>query len=799
MNISVQQWQAAFDAVNDAVCLLDLQGKVFWSNAAMKRLVEKQPDDPVAGYCRQLLHEGAGRAEGCPFARMEESRRRETAVIAFGDRCFKVVVIPLLDEKADLGGAVHIMTDVTESRRSEEILDERMRLASLAADVGLALTRGGTLKRMLQQCSGLLVQHLDAAFARIWTIDGTGDFLILQASAGMYTHLDGPHGRIPISSPFKVPTIARDRRPLLTNTVVGDPHISEQEWAKREKMVAFAGYPLIVDGPLVGVMGMFARRTLNEFVLKALGAVADEIALAIEHKHYEEALKASEERFRSLIETAASVILCLSPDHVILELNPEAASLHGMTRDEALGKDYFELFLPESVKERVAAELEKVLAGEATRGFESMVRSRDGRMHILTWSANRLLDTQGRPTGIIAIGQDVTHEKQLETQLRQAQKLEAIGTLAGGIAHDFNNILGIIMGYTELAMFSIPKEDQTWSNLEDVLGASRRARDLIAQILAFSRKSEQERRPTQIGLIVKEALKMLRASLPATIEIKQAIGSKQIALADPTQVHQVLMNLCTNAAYAMREQGGILDVSLEDVDPDANFMAGHPDLQPGPYLRLSVKDTGTGMDPALRERIFDPYFTTKPKGEGTGLGLAVVHGIVKGYGGTITVDSMPDKGSIFHVYFPRLEKSVSSATAGTDAAALLTGKERILFVDDEDGLCKTMKGMLERLGYHVTAKTSPREALEAFREKPEDFDLVITDLTMPHMTGVQMAREMLSVRPSLPVILCSGFSEMMVSESVKSVGIRESLPKPLVMADLSRAIRRALDNGAGKK
>jgi signal transduction histidine kinase len=396
---------------------------------------------------------------------------------------------------------------------------------------------------------------------------------------------------------------------------------------------------------------------------------------------------------------------------------------------------------------------------------------------------------------ILGVARDISDKKNLEKQLQQSQKMEAVGTLAGGIAHDFNNILAAIIGYTEIAGLRLPEDNKAKESLKEVLHAGRRARDLVKQILTFSRKGEQERIPMQIGPIVKEALKLLRSSLPTTVEIRQKIESDTgIVEADPTQIHQILMNLCANASYAMGEEGGILNVAIENVGlGSSDSESGYFDIPPGNYMRLTVSDTGQGMPPELLERIFEPYYTTKEKGEGTGLGLSVVHGIVKSYGGTITAYSEPGKGSTFHVYFPVIEqKRVFPET--DDSSPIPTGNERILFIDDEPPLVDLGNQMLERLGYKVSTRTSSLEALELFKVKPDQFDLVLTDMTMPHMTGEKLAGEIMKIRSDIPVIICTGYSEYISEEKAKEIGIKAFIMKPLVMRDLANTVRKILDN-----
>jgi CheY-like chemotaxis protein/two-component sensor histidine kinase len=330
--------------------------------------------------------------------------------------------------------------------------------------------------------------------------------------------------------------------------------------------------------------------------------------------------------------------------------------------------------------------------------------------------------------------------------------------------------------------------------LQQSLRASNRAKDLVQQILAFSRQGRQERRPLDIGPIVREGLRLLRASLPATIEIKQEIDRDLEAIeADPTQIHQVLMNLCTNAAHAMEENGGTLGVSLRRATAGGEEGGGSPDIEPGRYLRLRVSDTGEGMDPEVLKRIYDPYFTTKGPGKGTGLGLAVVHGIVQSHRGKIGVVSEPGKGTTFDIYFPQADAAAGLPGNEKTEPLPLGGQERILLVDDESAILEIGQKILDHLGYEIVTRTNGVEALELFRRNPERFDLVITDMTMPNMTGDRLSRELLKIRPELPIILCTGFSESISEEKARSLGVREFVMKPLVMKDLAKAIRRSLD------
>ena len=363
--------------------------------------------------------------------------------------------------------------------------------------------------------------------------------------------------------------------------------------------------------------------------------------------------------------------------------------------------------------------------------------------------------------------------------------------MAGGIAHDFNNILAAIIGYTEIAMHDAPKGSELQINLQKVLKGGDRAKDLVKQILAFSRQSEIEPKPVKVKTIVQEALKLLRASLPTTIEIRRKLQSNAVVMADPTQIHQIVMNLCANAGQAMHAKGGILDINLGEVRLDAEFAARHPEIVPGVYIKLAVKDTGHGIPAEIQDRVFDPFFTTRQHGEGTGLGLAVVHGIVKSHGGAMTVASDPKTGSVFNVFLPAIEEQFELGP--TVEKTVLTGTERILFIDDEEPLTDMGKIMLESLGYDVVAKTSSIEALELFKADADRFDLVITDLTMPHMTGDNLAKELMQIRPDIPIILCTGFSARIDETKAMAMGIRAFISKPILRLEIAEVIRTVID------
>jgi len=529
-----------------------------------------------------------------------------------------------------------------------------------------------------------------------------------------------------------------------------------------------------------------------------INAVAEQLGRIAESERMEGALRESEQKFRLMFENNSAIMFLVDPETLaIFDANRAAENFYGFARKELVTKKFHDISA--MTAEEVREEIQK--ARLANRGFlELKHKLANGELKDVEIRSN-IIDMEEDKVANFVIIHDITdriraeeEKKRLEAQLRQSHKMEAIGTLAGGIAHDFNNILWVINGNTELALAETPKGSPARYNLAKVEEACQRATNLVTQILSFTRQREKKPQPLKISSMVKESLKFLRSSLTTNIEIREIITAKSdLILADLTQINQVLMNLYTNAAHAMRENGGVLEVSLVNIEIDEKDTASLSGLASGKYIILTVRDTGCGIQPDCTERIFDPYFTTKEVGDGTGMGLAVAYGIIRNHGGTITVDSKPEEGAIFHVFLPVIEEHEMESETET-FESLPTGNERILFVDDEEAVLEMAEQILKRLGYEVEIKQNPVEALESFKAQPDKYDLVITDQGMPNMTGENLAREIMSIRPNIPIIMCTGYSELFSAEKALAIGIKAYLIKPIVKSEFAKTLRRILDD-----
>jgi len=500
-----------------------------------------------------------------------------------------------------------------------------------------------------------------------------------------------------------------------------------------------------------------------------------------ERKQAEEALRESEEKYRSMMEAMQDLAYIRSPEFRIEYMNP---AMIKRTGSDATGESCYKVI--NGLEEKCPWCIQQDRTQQGEHYLTEIISPKDGLTYSVSYSPIHHVD------GTISI-LSIYRDKNMAQKLQRSQKMESMGLLAGGVAHDFNNALYSIIGYADLTMDDVPEGSLAQSNLKEVLNAAYRSKNMVQQILTFSRQKEPEKKLVKVQSVVKEAIQLLMNSIPTSIEIRQNIDEDcKPMMADPTQIHQVVMNLATNAYHAMREKGGVLTINVTKEKISMDDSASYPDLYPGTYLKLTVSDTGHGMDKSIIPKIFDPFFTTKPPGEGTGMGLSIIHGIVKSHGGDIKVYSEPGKGTVFNVYFPLIEaKPVEPRIVSTEP--IQKGSECILLVDDEEPIVRMVKQTLERLGYQVATRTGSVDALEAFRANPDKFDLVITDMSMPNMSGVELAPRLLEIRADIPIILCTGFSEMINENKAKALGIREFVMKPVVKDEIARIIRKVLD------
>jgi PAS domain S-box-containing protein len=566
---------------------------------------------------------------------------------------------------------------------------------------------------------------------------------------------------------------------------------------------AYYGIPLFnSQNQVVGNLALMEMQPLvlssqGQNLLRIFGTRA---GAELERKRAQEDLQQSQEQYRALYDQTPLIYFTVDSQGLVLSVNQYGAQLLGYRVEELLGTSVLSVVYPED-HAVFQAGLEKMMCESAKWIIPEFRKvKKDGTILWVKETVQAVANHPGPQVWFMSC-EDITEQKRTEealklseTQLRHTQKMEAIGTLASGIAHDFNNILGAILGYSELAMAYANQDERLKSYLNEVVAAGNRARELVKQILAFSRRSEKDKEAVDLQLVISDVLRMVRASFPASIDIRTSLECESTAIyGDPTQIQQVIMNLCANAEYAMREEGGILEITLCHKSINEEGLPGMGTFKAGSYLQLVIRDSGKGIPPETVERIFEPFFTTKPSGEGTGLGLAVVHGILLNHGGGIAVSSRPGEGTTFTMLLPRLDVVVP--VKPEEGIAWPAGSGRVLFVDDEEMLTRWGTQLLSHLGYAVVASVNPYEALDLFRANPWDFDVVVTDQTMPSMSGEALSRALLGIRADIPILLCTGFSHTMTQEKAKQLGIRAFLMKPVNGQSLALALRDILSEG----
>lgn len=688
---------------------------------------------------------------------------------------------------AQLRGTVQ---DITAVKQIELERERAGRRVALLADATGRLLTSDAPQELIGDIFLQLMHEIGADAYVEHRMDATQTQLVVARTHGLTPEQDKSVRSEP-EVPGMPDFVARSRGPVLI------PDVSLVRIPAAARLVemevkSFVGYALVAGTRLIGTV-CFGSRTPGHFGdsdARLLRALADQAAAALERDRLLRELRESGERFREVVEAIDEVFWVTTGDQgQVLYASPAFEKIWGRPVESVLAKrtTWIDSIHPDDRERVVRALQDRQQVTDASVSYR--IRRPDGEVRWINDRSFSIRDASGKICRVVGVAADITQARHLEEQIRHAQKLEAIGTLAGGIAHDFNNILGAIIGFTELARIEAPAAED---HLGGILKACRRATDLVRQILAFSRQQEQNRQPIRLAPVVQEAAKLLRAALPSSVEFDLSVDdAAPTVLADATQIHQVLLNLGANAAHAMLGRPGRLGIRLQSFEAAEEFVQANPGSEKGRYAVITVSDNGQGMSPSVLEHIFEPFFTTKATGAGTGLGLAVVHGIVQGHGGLITVQSEVGVGSAFHLYLPAHDGAAAEPAPPVGPAPQGRGQS-ILVVDDDPAIAQMTMRMLRRLGYEAHACTDPISALEIVRGEPARFDLLITDLTMPRMTGLEFARAVLAVRPELPILLMTGYSASMTAEQFRAIGIREVVLKPLTLRELAETVEHTL-------
>jgi len=749
--------RAIIEAAPVAIVGLDLNGNVHsvWNPAAEKMLgwsAEEVMGSPLPTVSvesqeefsrfRQMIRRG----ESLSGVEVRRQRRDGTPID------YSIYASPLFDNKGEITGNIAVMVDITDRKQAEE-----------------ALRNERDLIERIMETSPAGITRVDANGHIVYANKLAETILGLQLSEAVERTYNDPEWKI---TDFAGKSFPKEKLPFYIvkqtcKPVYNVQHSIELPDSRRVLLSINATPFLNISGEFEGMVA-----TIEDITEKYTA-----------EQNYQML-------FREMLDGfALHEIICDDTGNPVnyrfLTVNPAFERLTGLSGESLIGKTVLEA-IPETEPYWIKKYGQVALTGKPIF-FENYSQGIGRYFQVTAF--------RPAPKQFACIFSDVTERKKIEAQLQQAQKMESIGTLAGGIAHDFNNILSSIIGFTELALDDVSKGTPLEDNLQEVYTAGKRAKDLVKQILAFARQADQERKPIQVDTIAQEALKLIRSTIPTSIKIKQTIESNSLIMGNPIQIHQLFMNLCTNAAQAIEDAGGILDVDLKDVTLGNESSLTQFDLKPGNYVKITVSDTGPGIAPNIIGSIFEPYFTTKGVGKGTGMGLSVVQGIVETHGGKITVDSELGQGTVFSIYLPITQKSEDWRPYEEEKPP--SGTERILFVDDELPIAKMGSQILERLGYQVAVRTSSIEAMELFRSKPNHFDLVITDMTMPNMSGDKLAIELMNIRPDIPVILCTGYSKKISDVTASEIGIKAFAYKPIEKADLAKTVRKVLDEAKG--
>ena len=626
-------------------------------------------------------------------------------------------------------------------------------------------------------------------------LDNAEQSLVVWSGCNLPENLerrDTPYGHICYEA-----TIKGKHKPIIIEDLRGTPYEKTDPTVKKYGLRSYLGFPVRCTGKAIGSLCIVDvhKRAFAPNEVSIISTLAKAISLEEERKHAVGELQASKSLFEKTIESQIDAFFILdgqSPPNII-NCNRAAEAMFGYKRNEMIGQNICFLYADETVCKNIEQELVENIN---QKGFlhvtDTQLKCKDESVLPTEHTVVPLTDNQNNTIGWVSVIRDISKKKELESKLQHASKMESLGILTGGIAHDFNNILGIILGNVELALDEVPDWNMVHFNLEEIKTATIRAKKIVRQLLSFRRSAQQQRNVVEMTPVIKEAVSFLRSTLPTTIDVQLDMSAKHdLVEADPIDVHQLFMNLGANASQAMEGAGGVLRFTIDNFTLKAGDMAAYPDLAPGDFLRIGVSDTGHGIQPDIIHRIFEPYFTTKDLGQSTGMGLWIVHGIIKNHKGSISVNSTPGSGANFMILFPLV-----SRTEGVEPkkeTLSVTDKKKILFIDDENSIVVIGRKMLTRLGYEVTALTKPTEALEFFRKDPNYFDLVITDMTMPKTTGLTLFKAIRELRKDIPVILCTGHSDLINEDKALEQGLDAFILKPLDKKSLNRVIQTALD------
>ncbi len=801
------EWKRVFNALRDLALVLDVERRVVAVNAAVRKRTGLSEPELIGRRCFEILQCGQDRSKGCIHQVLTREAGPDGNVdleIPLLDSVFLVSLSRLPDGEGDSARFLLVARDIGALKKTEKELKKKNRALMTLSECNQLLVRARSEIGLVQDLCRILVE--EGGYRMAWVGYAMDDARRSVRPVAHYGFEDSYLDRIDItwsdsaSGQGPTGTAIREQRPVSCRNIMADPRFAPwREEAVKRRYKSSIALPLVTEGHCLGALNIYSPEpdAFDEEETRLLRELADDLAFGlgalrtrIAHREASLALQASETKYRKLVETAHdAIILADAESGIILDANRAAEKLLARPLQEIIGLHQSDLHPAEDSGYYRNLFQQHVARGQILAKDIYVINSR-GKQIPVQVSANTFF--LGGRRVIQGIFRNVSEIRAAEERVRHLQKMEAIATLAGGIAHDFNNILSPIIGYAEMALLQAPADSPLRPDIERILDGASRARELVRQILNIGRSHDRERRPTLLQPVVKEAVRFLRSTIPASIELQAEIDpSCGPVCCDATQVHQVVMNLCTNAYQAMQMTGGLLEIRLEPVLIRADDR-GRDDPPPGEYVLLTVRDSGPGMERAVLARIFEPYFTTRDKGEGTGLGLAVVHGIVEQYDGHIRVESRIGRGTAFAVYLP-VARDCGEAADETGERDIPGGHgERILLVDDDSMVAETTGRMLESLGYRVTVVSGPGSAWKMFRADPDRFDLVLTDQTMPRMAGTELAKKMLALRPDLPILLCTGYSPRVSAEEARRIGIRDFLMKPLDRAGLAAAVAGAL-------